>query len=357
MSAFVVDFTDGSKEQRDLLGGKGANLAEMTKLGLPGAARLHHHHRRLPLLAGAAARSRPSCAAEVDEHLAALEQAARPQARRPGRPAARLGALRSEVLDARDDGDGPQRRPQRRVGGGPGRESATSASPGTPTGGCCRCSARPCSASSGEPFDGRWTRPRRRGASRPTSSSTPTTCEALVGAYKAIVQDETGAAFPQDPREQLDLAVERGLRVVEHRPGQDLPAAGADPRRPGHGRQHRADGVRQPRRRLRHRGRASPATRRPDTRASTATTCPTRRARTSSPASATRSPSTALGERTRSRTTSCSHHATLERHYKDMCDIEFTVERGQALDAADPGRQADGRRRRSGSPCSSSTRA
>src|SRR6201985_62569 len=31
----VFDFTEGSREQVDLLGGKGANLAEMTKLGLP----------------------------------------------------------------------------------------------------------------------------------------------------------------------------------------------------------------------------------------------------------------------------------------------------------------------------------
>ena len=35
MSGFVFDFTEGGKEQKDLLGGKGANLAEMTKLGLP----------------------------------------------------------------------------------------------------------------------------------------------------------------------------------------------------------------------------------------------------------------------------------------------------------------------------------
>ncbi|MBB5791931.1 pyruvate, phosphate dikinase [Jiangella mangrovi] len=32
---YVFDFTEGSKDQRDLLGGKGANLAEMTSLGLP----------------------------------------------------------------------------------------------------------------------------------------------------------------------------------------------------------------------------------------------------------------------------------------------------------------------------------
>ena len=33
--------------------------------------------------------------------------------------------------------------------------------------------------------------------------------------------------------------------------------------------------------------------------------------------------------------------ATLEKHYRDMCDIEFTIEQRQALDAPDPGRQAD----------------
>jgi len=32
---FVFDFTQGSKDDKDLLGGKGANLAEMTNLGLP----------------------------------------------------------------------------------------------------------------------------------------------------------------------------------------------------------------------------------------------------------------------------------------------------------------------------------
>ena len=32
---FVYDFSQGSKDAKDLLGGKGANLAEMTNLGLP----------------------------------------------------------------------------------------------------------------------------------------------------------------------------------------------------------------------------------------------------------------------------------------------------------------------------------
>jgi pyruvate,orthophosphate dikinase len=35
MTKYVYDFTEGNKDQKELLGGKGANLAEMTRLGLP----------------------------------------------------------------------------------------------------------------------------------------------------------------------------------------------------------------------------------------------------------------------------------------------------------------------------------
>src|SRR3990170_5885774 len=35
MTKYVFDFAEGSKDMKDLLGGKGANLAEMSNLGLP----------------------------------------------------------------------------------------------------------------------------------------------------------------------------------------------------------------------------------------------------------------------------------------------------------------------------------
>ena len=35
MTQFVYGFAEGNKDQKALLGGKGANLAEMTNLGLP----------------------------------------------------------------------------------------------------------------------------------------------------------------------------------------------------------------------------------------------------------------------------------------------------------------------------------
>ena len=42
----------------------------------------------------------------------------------------------------------------------------------------------------------------------------------------------------------------------------------------------------------------------------------------------------------------CARHMdTLEQHYRDMCDIEFTIEKRQAVDPPDAGRQADRVRR------------
>lgn len=35
MTRYVYGFTEGGRDMADLLGGKGANLAEMTRLGLP----------------------------------------------------------------------------------------------------------------------------------------------------------------------------------------------------------------------------------------------------------------------------------------------------------------------------------
>ena len=71
---YVYDFTEGDRDQRDLLGGKGANLAEMTNLGLPvppgftistEACRAYLEAEDLP----------HGLAEEIGEHLASLEQA------------------------------------------------------------------------------------------------------------------------------------------------------------------------------------------------------------------------------------------------------------------------------------------
>jgi pyruvate, orthophosphate dikinase len=57
MAKYVYDFTEGNKNQKDLLGGKGANLAEMTNLDIPvppgftvttEACKYYLHHGRVP---------------------------------------------------------------------------------------------------------------------------------------------------------------------------------------------------------------------------------------------------------------------------------------------------------------------
>jgi pyruvate,orthophosphate dikinase len=62
---------------------------------------------------------------------------------------------------------------------------------------------------------------------------------ALVETFKTIIKEHAGIDFPQDPREQMDLAIRpsssRGTPTC--RP---LPPPGAHPRRPRHGRQHQA---------------------------------------------------------------------------------------------------------------------
>ena len=70
---YVFDFTEGNKDQKDLLGGKGANLAEMTNLGLPvpPGFTISTEACRAYLADGT---EPEGLAEEVGEHLAALEE-------------------------------------------------------------------------------------------------------------------------------------------------------------------------------------------------------------------------------------------------------------------------------------------
>ena len=72
MNSYVFDFAQGSMEQRDLLGGKGANLAEMTRLGLPvpPGFTVTTEACRAYLKAGD---EPPGMSDEIGHHLAALE--------------------------------------------------------------------------------------------------------------------------------------------------------------------------------------------------------------------------------------------------------------------------------------------
>ena len=73
MTKFVYDFAEGNKDMKDQLGGKGANLAEMTNMGLPvpPGFTITTEACKVYLTGG---REPAELSAEVDEHLAALEE-------------------------------------------------------------------------------------------------------------------------------------------------------------------------------------------------------------------------------------------------------------------------------------------
>ena len=68
---FVYDFNEGNGKMRELLGGKGANLAEMTSLGM--GSPLYGYNRSLYQVLWRS-RHRPEIEAEIMEHLKHLEE-------------------------------------------------------------------------------------------------------------------------------------------------------------------------------------------------------------------------------------------------------------------------------------------
>ena len=318
---------------RDLLGGKGANVAEMTRIlgaeRVPAGFTITTEACVAYMRAGR--RSPTASTRRSTRRWRALEEQRRQAARRPRRPAARLRALGRARVDAGDARHRPQPRPQRRVGRGPRRaRPATSASPGTPTGASCRCSATSCAASPGERFEAeiaaRQGRPRRQARHRARRRRA---ARARPRRFKALLR-QTGEDFPQDPREQLAQAIRAvfdswiGDRAVAYRRINRIPddwgtAVNVQQMVFGNKGDTSGSGVAFSRDEVT--GAPEPSRRLPAS---------TPRARTSSPACATRATSPSW------RDVMPEAHAqlmeilrTLEAHYGDMQDTEFTIEEGR----------------------------
>jgi pyruvate,orthophosphate dikinase len=206
-SRYVYDFSEGNKDQKDLLGGKGANLAEMTNLGLPvpPGFTITTEACRAFLEGGVMPDGLPD---EVTSHLDALQGA---MGRRLGQPddpllvSVRSGAkfsmpgMMETVLNV-----------------GLNDESVVGL-------------AAKAAGDERFAFDSYRRLIQMFGATvlgidaavfhealdalkddRGTKNDldlTPGDLRDLVATYKALVQEHTGAPFPQEPRAQLDLAV------------------------------------------------------------------------------------------------------------------------------------------------------
>ena len=167
----------------------------------------------------------------------------------------------------------------------------------------------------------------RRAGRRPLRGRPRRAGRALRGRSTARPRD---AEFPQDPRTQLHGRRRRRVRLVEHAPRPGVPACERDSRRPRHGGERRPDGLRQQEATRPRRASPSRATRRPASPGCSASSSSTRRARTSSPASVR--PSRSSGWRDvlpEAYEQLARDHARLETHYREMQDIEFTVEEGR----------------------------
>lgn len=203
---FVYDFTEGNKELKDLLGGKGANLAEMTNLGLPvpPGFTITTEACKVYLDSG----TEPAALrAEVSEHLDALEQQMGKklgQADDPLLVSVRSGAkfsmpgmmdtvLNIGLSDASVSGLAAQAGDERFAWDSYRR--------------LIQMFGKTVLGVDGELFEEALEEAKQAKGVRVDIDLDAADLKTLVAHFKDIVSKETGRDFPQEPREQMDLAV------------------------------------------------------------------------------------------------------------------------------------------------------
>ncbi|MEU4094112.1 pyruvate, phosphate dikinase [Streptomyces sp. NPDC026673] len=206
MQKFVYDFTEGNKDLKDLLGGKGANLAEMTNLGLPvpPGFTITTEACKVYLESGA---EPPALRDEVSAHLEALERKMGKklgQADDPLLVSVRSGAkfsmpgmmdtvLNIGLSDASVTGLAAQAGNERFAWDSYRR--------------LIQMFGKTVLGVDGELFEEALEEAKRAKNTHDDLDLDAGDLQGLVEVFKAIVAKETGRDFPQEPREQMDLAV------------------------------------------------------------------------------------------------------------------------------------------------------
>ena len=205
MTKYLYDFSEGSKDMKDLLGGKGANLAEMTRLGLPvppgfvistEACRVYLQTGALPA----------QVQQEVSDHLEALQTRMGKRlgdAADPLLVSVRSGAkfsmpgmmdtvLNIGLNDASVDGLAKQSGSERFAWDSYRR--------------LVQMFGRTVLGVDGEAFEHAIDAAKKAKGTKDDLQLDENDLRGLVGRFKAIVREATGREFPEDPREQMDLA-------------------------------------------------------------------------------------------------------------------------------------------------------
>jgi pyruvate, orthophosphate dikinase len=203
---FVYDFTEGNKDLKDLLGGKGANLAEMTNLGLPvpPGFTITTEACKVYLASGD---EPPELRDEVAAHLEALEQTMGKQLGQADDPllvSVRSGAkfsmpgmmdtvLNIGLSDESVHGLAAQAGDERFAWDSYRR--------------LIQMFGKTVLGIDGELFDVTFDEAKRAHGAATDVDLSAAHLQQVVEDFKRIVVKETGRDFPQDPREQMDLAV------------------------------------------------------------------------------------------------------------------------------------------------------
>ncbi len=211
MTKYVYDFAEGNRDLKDLLGGKGANLAEMTNLGLPVPPGFTITTEACQAFL-ATGDEPPALAAEVDEHLIALEKTMGKQlgdAADPLLVSVRSGAkfsmpgMMETVLNIGLNDISVQ---------GLARQAGNDRFAWDSYRRLIQMFGKTVQGIEGELFEHALEQMKadKGTASKPADDLDldGTDLQALVDAYKAIVRDHTGEDFPQDPRDQMRLAIQ-----------------------------------------------------------------------------------------------------------------------------------------------------
>jgi pyruvate,orthophosphate dikinase len=234
----VYDFAEGNKDMKDLLGGKGANLAEMTNLGLPvpPGFTITAEACKAYLSTGV---EPAGLAEQIATHLAALEAEMGKRLGEPGDPllvSVRSGAkfsmpgMMETVLNVGLNDASVEGLARQAAAAGPAGSTGADRFAWDSYRRLIQMFGKTVCDVPGEEFEHALDAAKRGKGTTNDLDLDAGDLRGLVEAYKTIFSKHTGRDFPQDPREQLDLAIRavfeswNSERAVVYRRQERIPA-------------------------------------------------------------------------------------------------------------------------------------